>query len=125
MDEEGINTLTEAVIGAAIEVHRHLGPGFAEQTYQRALRIEFEERGIHYRTEVPVQLQYKGRSIGEGRMDFLVEERLVVELKATEHNPRKYCRQAVAYLKANHKSVGLVINFECDPLKDGIARVIQ
>lgn len=115
--------LTEAVIGAAIEVHRQLGAGFQEKTYHRALMIELEERGIVFRSEVPVQLEYKGRDIGEGRIDLLIEEQLVVELKAAEDNPKKYRRQVVAYLRASKLRLGLVINFEAELLRDGIARV--
>ena len=120
-----MNKLSEAIIGAAMEVHRELGPGFAELTYHRALMIELEDRGIRFQSEVPTQLHYKRRSIGEGRLDLLVEGKVVVELKAAEANPKKYQRQAVAYLKATGLQLGLVINFEADLLKDGITRVIH
>jgi len=117
------NALTEAVIGAAIEVHRQLGPGFQEKTYHRALMIELEERGILFQSEVPVQLEYKSRDIGDGRIDLLVNDQLVLELKAAEDNPKKYRKQVVAYLRASKLRLGLVINFEAELLRDGIARV--
>lgn len=120
-----MNRLSEAIIGAAMEVHSELGPGFAEVTYHRALMIELEERGIQFTSELPVQLVYKNRSIGEGRLDLLVEGKVIVELKSAEANPRKYRRQAVAYLKATNLQLGLIINFEAEALKDGIARVIH
>lgn len=121
--DEVLNELAERVIGAAIEVHRALGAGFQESTYHRALLIELAEQGMAVTSEVPVSLRYKGKTIGEGRIDLLVEGRLVVELKAAAANPKKYRRQVVTYLKAGGYRLGLVINFESELLKDGIARV--
>lgn len=118
-----LNALSERVIGAAIEVHRRLGPGFQEVTYRRALAIEFEAIGLAFEVEVPVSLVYRGKTIGEGRIDMLVEKQLVLELKAAEANPKKYNRQLTVYLKATGLRLGLVINFELDRLVDGIARV--
>lgn len=124
VDDE-LNNLVERVIGAAIEVHRSLGPGFAESTYQRALAIELRLREISFELEVPVQLRYKDEILGEGRIDVLVEGRLVLELKAAGVNPKKYRRQVVSYLKATGLHLGLIINFETDVLKKGISRVIH
>lgn len=121
--DDALNDLAEVVIGAAIEVHRELGPEFAERTYHRALRIELESQGVRVESEVPVSLQYKGQSIGDGRIDLLVAGQLVVELKAAEANSKKYRRQVVAYLKAAGLRLGLVVNFEAELLKDGICRV--
>lgn len=121
--DEVLDELAERVIGAAIEVHRALGAGFQESTYHRALLIELAEQGMAVTSEVPVSLRYKGKTIGEGRIDLLVEGRLVVELKAAAANPKKYRRQVVTYLKAGGYRLGLVINFESELLKDGIARV--
>lgn len=118
-----LNDLVERVISAAIEVHRELGPGFQEITYRRALEIELRRRGIRFRVEVPVSLEYKGEKVGEGRMDLLVEEMLVLELKAAEANPKKYSRQASVYLKATGHRLSLIINFEVERLVDGIARI--
>ncbi|MEM9882587.1 MAG: GxxExxY protein [Planctomycetota bacterium] len=87
MSEE-TNKLTEKVIGAAIEVHRHFGPGFLESTYHSALLIELDLREIPFRSEVPVELDYKGHKVGQGRIDLLVDERLVVELKSTDTGPK-------------------------------------
>ena len=120
-----LNALSERVIGAAIEVHRSLGPGFQEITYRRALAIELAELGLSFEVEVPVALVYRGKAIGEGRIDILVEEQLVIELKAAEDNPKKYTRQATVYLKATGLRLGLVINFEAARLVDGIARVVN
>ena len=120
-----LNELIERVIGAAIEVHRELGPGFQEITYHRALMIELDLCGITYESERLVNLVYKGHVIGEGRIDLLIESRLVVELKAADSNPRIYSRQVASYLKATGLNIGLVINFQAAVLKDGIARIIN
>ena len=117
-----IEQLVEQVIGAAIEVHRVFGAGFKESTYHRAMMVELGLREIPFESEVPVQLKYKNETVGEGRIDLLIDKRLVVELKAAEASPDKFRRQAVAYLKATKLSLGLVINFEVDLLKQGIAR---
>ena len=84
MNEPGMNELTEQVIGAAIAVHRALGPGFLEATYGKALAIELRHRGITFTQEATVEMSYRGESIGEGRLDFLVEDKLILELKAVE-----------------------------------------
>jgi len=119
-----LNDLTEKVIGAAIWVHRELGAGFQEATYHRALMIELEILNISFASEVPVTLRYKERPIGEGRIDLLIDNRLIVELKAAPANPKCYQRQVLSYLRATNFRVGLIINFEVEILKDGISRVI-
>jgi GxxExxY protein len=121
---DGLNDLTSAVISAAIEVHKALGPGFLEQTYAKALAIELFERKIEFATEVPVSLQYKGHSIGEGRLDFLVSKQLIVELKAVDEIHPVHHAQVISYLKATGFTLGLLINFNVDVLKDGIRRII-
>ncbi|MEM9416529.1 MAG: GxxExxY protein [Planctomycetota bacterium] len=120
-----LNLLAEKVIGAAIEVHRQLGPGFLEVTDKRALVVELRLRGIAYQEEVPVMLRYKGEPIGEGRIDLLIEGVLIIELKATEPKPDGFRRQVVTYLKASGLRLGLVINFNTSVLKDGIARAVH
>lgn len=119
-----LNELAEKVIGAAIEVHRELGAGFQETTYHRALMIELELLGIPYKSETPVSLEYKGHTIGEGRIDLFIANQLIVELKSAVANPKQYRKQVLSYLKATGMRLGLVINFEVEVLKDGITRVI-
>lgn len=121
---EQINKLTEAVIGAAIEVHRQLGPGFIESTYHRALEVELELRGIGYQSEEPASLEYKGRPIGEGRLDLLVDGQVVVELKAVDKLASIHQAQVMSYLKATKLQVGLLINFNVEVLRDGIRRIV-
>ncbi|MEM9418933.1 MAG: GxxExxY protein [Planctomycetota bacterium] len=120
---EDTDELVTAVIGAAIEVHRAFGAGFKESTYHKSMMVELGLRGIEFESEVPVVLKYKDKPVGEGRIDLLIKNCLVVELKAAESAPSKYRRQVVAYLKATGHTLGLVINFEVELLKDGVSRV--
>ncbi|MCC6680417.1 MAG: GxxExxY protein [Phycisphaeraceae bacterium] len=121
---EKLNKLTEAVIGAAIEVHRVLGPGFLESTYEKALSIELSHRGIRHVCQQPVQLSYKGQAIGEGKLDLLVDDQLVIELKTIEQFAPIHTAQVISYLKATGLGLGLLINFNVTVLKDGIRRVV-
>jgi GxxExxY protein len=117
--------LTESVIGAAIEVHRHLGPGFLETVYQTALCAELDLRHIPFQKEVDIEISYKGCIVGAGRLDILVADRLVLELKAVEAFAQIHMAQLLSYLKATGLPLGLLINFNVTALKDGgIRRVI-
>jgi GxxExxY protein len=113
------------VIGAAIEVHRLLGPGYLESVYQEALCIELSLRGIRFARQVPVGVTYKGKIAGEARLDLLVDERLVVELKAVETLAPIHVAQVISYLKATKLTLGLLITFNVTVLRRGIKRVIQ
>jgi GxxExxY protein len=112
------------VIGAAIEVHRILGPGFLEQTYQKALLHKLRLRGIPAEPQCPVALTYKGESLGDGFLDFLVADCLVVELKTVDRLAPIHTAQVISYLKATGLRLGLLINFNTAVLRDGIKRVI-
>ncbi|MEO1087493.1 MAG: GxxExxY protein, partial [Acidobacteriota bacterium] len=118
-----IEEVVERVIGAAIEVRRHFGAGFRETTYHRAMEIELRRRDIAFESEVPVVLKYHDEVIGEGRIDLLIDRRLVVELKAASAKPDMFRRQVVSYLKAGGYELGLILNFETELLKHGITRV--
>ena len=120
----GLEQLTYSVIGAAIEVHRVLGAGFLESVYQEALAIEFSQRNIPYRDDFYVAVTYKGHPVGEGRLDFLVNDVLVVELKAVEKLAPKHEAQVISYLKTIKKPLGLLINFNVPILKQGVKRII-
>jgi GxxExxY protein len=122
--ERELDQLAHAVIGAGIEVHRTLGPGFLESTYEAALAVEMGLRGIAFERQKPIPLQYKGRNIGEGRLDLLVAECLVVELKAVEALLPIHKAQVISYLKATRLQLGLLINFNVPVLRDGVQRVI-
>jgi len=92
--------LARRVIGAAIEVHRTLGPGFLEKVYQRALSVELEHQGIAHRIESSIKILYRGVDIGEGRADILVMDQLIVELKTVDAISDIHRAQVISYLKA-------------------------
>jgi GxxExxY protein len=117
--------LSHKVIGAAIEVHRHLGAGLPESVYRNALSHELTLLGIAHNCEVPVPIIYKGKAVGEGRMDLLVGGKLIVELKAIESLTEVHRAQCIAYLQATHRQLALLINFNVAVLRDGIKRVIN
>jgi GxxExxY protein len=118
-----LNLITNEIIGAAIEVHRHLGPGHLEAHYENALAIEFTRRGTPFRRQHPIQLLYKGEVIGEGRLDFLIREKVILDLKAIESIPRVHVATMISYLRMTHLRLGIIINFNCKLLKDGIKRI--
>lgn len=106
-----INSLTHKIIGCAMEVHKLLGNGFQEVVYQRALAIEFSLQGLEYEREKEMGLTYKGHDIGTRRVDFFVEELVMVELKAIEKLNGVHKAQAINYCEAYNIANGLLINF--------------
>jgi len=118
------DALAREVIGAAIEVHRHLGPGFLEKVYEEALCVELRLRKIPFERQRPAKVEYKGEYVGEGQLDLLVAERLIVELKAVREVAPIHRAIVVSYLKATEKSLALLINFKVSRLKDGVQRVV-
>ncbi|KAF3884770.1 MULTISPECIES: GxxExxY protein [Nostocales] len=121
---EEMSELTGSVIGAAIEVHRMLGPGFLESVYHQALRLEFEMRGIPHKSKYPVAITYKSHQVGEGELDFFVGDTLVVELKAVEKLAPIHEAQVISYLKTTNQTLALLINFNVPILKQGIKRIV-
>jgi GxxExxY protein len=119
-----LDHLAKRVIGAAIEVHRVLVPGFLESIYEEALSIGLSTRQLRFARQVAIDLQYKGRQVGEGRLDLLIENQLVVELKAVDTLAPIHTAQVLSYLKATNRSLGLLINFNVPMLRDGIRRVV-
>ena len=103
--------LTHKIIGAAMEVHKYLGNGFQEVIYQRALAIEFSNVGIGYSREHEMTIQYKGFEIGTRRVDFFVEDLIMVELKAVIQLEDAHLAQAMNYVEAYNLDIGLLINF--------------
>lgn len=106
-----INKITERIIGCAIEVHRQLGPGLLESTYESALCVEFESAGVSFKRQVPYPVLYKGHSLGEYRVDLIVEDKVIVELKSVERLDPVFEAQVLTYLKVTGKKVGLLFNF--------------
>ena len=122
--DDALNALSSKVIGAALEVHRVLGPGFIESVYEEALTIELEMRGIPCMSQQPIAVTYKGRQVGQSRLDLLVADALVVELKAVDALLPIHTAQLLSYLKATGHKLGLLINFNVPLLRDGVRRVI-
>jgi GxxExxY protein len=121
------NHLSYKIIGAAIEVHRTLGgPGLLESIYEDALHYELSLQGLKVQAQVPVSVCYKGVKIRDPLfIDLLVEERLIVEVKATEQNHAIHDVQLLTYLRLSNLRLGLVINFGSRQIKEGIKRVIN
>jgi GxxExxY protein len=118
------NALTEAVIGAAIEVHRALGPGLLESAYETCLCHELGLRHIHFQRQLELPVVYKGMPLDAGyRLDIVVERQLILELKAVDRLMPVHEAQLLTYLKLANLHVGLLLNFNVPALKDGIRRI--
>jgi GxxExxY protein len=120
-----LKDITEQIISCAIEVHKTLGPGLLKSVYDEALACEFELRKMHYERQKEIGLQYKGKEIGKHRIDCLIENQVIVELKAVESINKIFQAQLLTYLKAMNKRVGLLINFNVERLKSGIKRLMN
>lgn len=118
-----LNRITNAIIGAAIAVHKELGPGYSESCYEKALAIEFNARGIKFVRQVTYPVIYRGEVVGEGRIDFLAENEVVLELKVVEQISSLDVSQVISYLKMTKKRLALIITFNVKKLVDGIRRV--
>lgn len=123
-DEARLELAAKRVIGVAIEVHRHLGPGYLEAVYEQALAVELTLAGMHFVRQSVFALNYKGHPVGAGRLDFLVDSCLVGELKAVEELAPIHTAQVISYLKATKHRLALLINFNVPLLKAGLKRII-
>jgi GxxExxY protein len=120
-----VNQLTGRVIGAAIEVHKTLGPGLLESAYEECLCRELDLHGLHYTQQKPLPIEYKGVKLDCGyRIDVLVEDVVIVELKSVESLEPIHEAQLLTYLKLTGRKVGLLINFNVPVLRDGIKRMM-
>ena len=119
-----LEKIVHQTIGAAIEVHRNLGPGYLESIYEEAFAIELATRNIQYIRQPEITVRYKKREIGKGRLDLLIENKLIVELKTVDNLLPIHKAQVISYLKAMKIQLGLLINFNCPILKHGIKRII-
>jgi GxxExxY protein len=119
-----MDKLTERIIGCAIEVHRQLGPGLLESIYESALCVELEWEKIRFRRQVALPIEYRGRPLGEYRLDLIVEELVVVELKSVERFEPVFEAQLLTYLRLAKLRVGLLINFNSRLLRDGVKRFV-
>lgn len=119
-----LNILTEKVIGAAIQVHRELGPGLLENVYSECLAIELADCGLHALRELTIPLTYKNVTVDNAyRIDFLVENSLIVECKTVEQLLPIHSAQVLTYLKLTDKRLGLLVNFNVEVLHKGIKRI--
>ena len=116
--------LINKVIGAAIEVHHNLGPGFLESIYERALCHELQLQGIPFEKQVEIQVPYKEISIPGQRLDLIIDNFLILELKTVEEISSIHEAQLLSYLKSTRLKVGLIINFKVKQLKSGIRRMV-
>lgn len=114
------DALTEKIIAASIEVHRHLRPGLLESIYESALLHELQLRGIEVKQQVEVNVEYKGKVIRGQRIDLLVEGQVIIELKAVSTLPEVATAQTLSYLKATGLKCTLLINFSCKTLVEGV-----
>ena len=122
--EYPLKDVTEKIIACCIEVHSNLGPGLLENIYEEALVHEFKVRKIRYERQKQIQLRYKGKEIGFHKIDFLIEDEVILEIKAVEGINEIFKAQLLTYLKAMDRKVGLLINFNVLRLKEGIRRLI-
>jgi GxxExxY protein len=122
-----LNDLSYKIVGCAIEVHKHLGPGLLESIYHECLRQEFFLRGINYKSQLFVPIDYKGIAFNaDYRLDFLVEDEIVVELKAMEGILPVHEAQLMTYMKLLQKGKGILINFNCaNIVKEGTKQMVN
>ncbi len=125
-DRAVLNKLTEQIIGAAIEVHRHLGPGLLESAYEICLAYELERLGLQVERQKPLPLVYKDIHLDHGyRIDLLVAQQVIIELKVVENFTPVHTAQILSYLKFSGCPVGLLMNFNVKMLKDGLRRFVM
>lgn len=122
-DEFQFEILSKRIIGAAIQVHRELGPAFLENIYEEALKIEFVEHGLVFESQKEIKIEYLGVEVGIHRLDLVVEDQIIVELKAVKELADVHLAQLRSYLKATGKNVGLLLNFAKPTLE--IKRIVN
>ena len=126
MEDLALDPLTDKIIGAAIEVHRHLGPGLLESAYEECLCFELNRGGLRFERQVHLPMNYKGIQLDCAyRMDILVENAVIIEIKAIDEILPIHQAQLLTYLKSSGKRVGLLINFNVPVLKSGIKRMVN
>ena len=120
------NELSYKIIGAAIELHRQLGPGLLESAYESTLAYELSELGLYVEQQIPMPLVYKGIKLDCGyRIDLRVENKVIVEIKSVETLAPVHFAQTLTYLRLSESKLGLLINFNTDKLKEGIHRIVN
>lgn len=121
-----LNNLTDQIIGSAIDVHKELGSGLLESAYQTCLAIELGQRDVSYKREVELAIEYKDQNVDANyRLDFIVEDCIIVEIKSVDRIIPIHEAQLLTYLRLSGKKLGLLINFNVPLLKEGIKRLIN
>jgi GxxExxY protein len=121
-----INKLSSLIIGAAIEVHQHLGPGLLESAYEECLCYELEIKNLKYDRQKPLPIEYKGKQLDcDYRLDILVEDKIIVELKSCENIEPIHKAQLLTYLKLSGVKLGLLMNFNVPLMREGISRIVN
>jgi GxxExxY protein len=125
-EKDRLDSITRRIIGAAIEVHKHLGPGLLESAYESCLAFELSERGLAIERQKPLPIKYKNVLLDCGyKLDLVVEDSVIVELKAIEQLLPIHEAQLLSYLRISGKSTGLLINFHVRVLKNGLKRIVN
>ena len=120
------NEISRIVVGAAIEVHRVIGPGLLESVYHACMKKELVNRGLRFESEVPIVAEYKGEVLADAyRVDLLIENKVVIELKAIEKLGIRHKAQLLTYLRLSNMKLGLLMNFNEATLKSGLVRVVN
>ena len=121
-----IDIISGHVVDAAIGIHKDLGPGLLESVYETVLAACLDRRGYKVARQVPVDIEYDGmRFPGAFKIDILVDDRLVVEIKSVENFGRAHAKQLLTYLRLTRQPVGLLLNFSCETMKEGIRRIVN
>jgi len=121
---DGDTVITDRIIGCAIEVHKHLGPGLLESVYESALCVEFKTRLLTFRRQVGIPLYYKGELISEHRPDLIVDDQVIVEIKSVDRLAPIHVAQMLTYLRVASLRIGLILNFNSLTIKEGTKRVV-
>ena len=120
------NEITYQIGGAIFDVYRELGPGLLESVYEEALVFELQERGLNVERQVLVPIVYKGNTLKTDlRLDLIVEDRVIIELKSVDEMKKVYFKQLLTYLRLMDKKVGLLVNFNTDDILDSIKRIVN
>jgi len=121
---DGDTTTTDRIIGCAIEVHKHLGPGLLESVYESALCIELTANSLPFKRQIGIPLYYKGELISEHRPDLIVDDKVIVEIKTVDCLAPIHMAQILTYLRVTSLRIGLILNFNSPTMKHGIRRVV-
>ena len=126
MDRKQLDVIGKQIVDSAYQVHKELGPGLLESAYERCLLVELMDKGLKVERQVKLPIKYKGKLIEEGyRLDLLVEEEIIIELKTVDTILPVHIAQLISYLKLSNRRLGYLINFKVDLIKNGIQRKVN